>query len=238
MADIHRPRQRQRHQVEHAAPVPPPAVALPEQRMLDAFALHPVPVLRPPPPRVLVAAGVDELEKPRVRHVVPLDGERRHVGGARGELVVPSERHRFAVDAERRRSRAESRSIRRPAPRLDRAGDRLAGRRFCSNGRRCHMYSSVSWCIASCSRMLKTASARSRSGSPGRSRSSRASASSTRASASSANCRTSSRAGHRATSGRPACVPARSPRIDAAREQRFEPRVDARPAERPSSPAC
>ena len=52
-------------------------VPLPEQRMGDALALHPLPVLRAPPRRVAVAAGVDELQEPLVGHVVALDRERR-----------------------------------------------------------------------------------------------------------------------------------------------------------------
>ena len=113
LADVHRPGERQRNQLEHAAPVPVTSILLPEQRMAHRIMLQPRKVVRPPPARVAVAAGVDELQERGVRHVVALDRERRHLRGRRGELVVPAERHGVAIDAECRASTRHVYPIRR-----------------------------------------------------------------------------------------------------------------------------
>src|SRR4029077_13241378 len=77
VADVHRPRERQRDQLEHAAPVPPVVVTLPEKRMGDWTGMDPPPVVGAPPALVAVAAGLDEFQKLLVRDVVPLDRKRR-----------------------------------------------------------------------------------------------------------------------------------------------------------------
>src|SRR5262249_47337475 len=102
VAHVDRPRQRQRERLEQAAPSPAVTVALPEQRMLDTVTPDPLPVLRRPPLRVAIAAGVDELEEPRVGHIVPLDRERLDPDRMRWEFVVPPEADGAAIDAERR----------------------------------------------------------------------------------------------------------------------------------------
>src|SRR2546425_940517 len=55
-----------------------------------------------PPALVAIAARFDEFQKLLVRDVVPLDRKRRHLGAQRWTLVVPTERNRSKLDAERR----------------------------------------------------------------------------------------------------------------------------------------
>src|SRR5262245_42592095 len=71
VADIHRPRRRQRQKLEHPAPPPYVLFALPEERMRYLRGLHPAPILIAPPSAVLVAAGFDKLQKPAVCYVMP-----------------------------------------------------------------------------------------------------------------------------------------------------------------------
>ena len=90
---------------------------------------------------------------------------------AAGRSLSQPNTRSLAVEAERgaaggHRDPFLSRHRTRRPPRCTRPA-----RCFCSSGSRCHMYSSVSWCIASCSRIANAASARSSSGWPGRSRS-------------------------------------------------------------------
>src|SRR5439155_16437876 len=73
LAVIDRPRERQRDQLEHAAPEPASVVPLPEKRVAHLFVSQPPPILWPPPLVVVVTAGVDEFEIPAVRHVVARD---------------------------------------------------------------------------------------------------------------------------------------------------------------------
>jgi hypothetical protein len=54
-----------------------------------AFLLQPGPVCVAPPPAIAVAAGVHELQKLRVGHIVRVDVERVHGNGVRRAFVVP-----------------------------------------------------------------------------------------------------------------------------------------------------
>src|SRR4051794_13587513 len=102
MTDIHRPRERQGHVSEHPLPRPPRAViAPPEDGMGQTFGLKPTPVLWPPPPRIAVAAGIDELEVVSVCDVVTLDREGLHRDTKSGKLVIPAEWDGLALGAER-----------------------------------------------------------------------------------------------------------------------------------------
>src|SRR5438128_1903447 len=56
LAHIDGPRQRQRDQIEHPAPVPRLALPFPEERMAQAFSVNPGPVVGPPPSLGGVAA--------------------------------------------------------------------------------------------------------------------------------------------------------------------------------------
>ena len=164
----------------------------------SAFGLAPLPVVRLPPPRVAVAAGLDELEKPRVGHVVALDREARHVDRPRRTLVVPAERHRGAIDAQRRAARGNADPLRRregrrrcaaDSPRAPSSG-RTAGGATCSGASPGASPRARGWRRPP--RPDRAADARARS------MSARSSASMTSRSASSANARTASRDGHSA----------------------------------------
>src|SRR2546427_4819724 len=101
--------------------------------MREPPCLDPVPILRAPPSLIPIAAGLDELEKPGVGDVVPLDRKSRHRGLARGKFVVPAESQGAAGDTERCAAGGDSdplrrwdasvraqRVTRRPAPFFDR----------------------------------------------------------------------------------------------------------------------
>ena len=113
MADVDRPRCRQRNPFEHPSPPPIAPLSLPERWVSDSFRLYPCPVLRRPPSRVSVAAGLDEFQKAGIGDVMTLDGKRRHLAGTRRELVVPSKRNGGAIDAERHAAARGSRPTRR-----------------------------------------------------------------------------------------------------------------------------
>ena len=138
MAHVDGPRDRQRNQIEHAAPVPCRVVPFPEKRMAHVFGPHPGPVLGTPPLRVAIATRFDEFEEGRVRHVVPLEAECGDGGGQGWLLVVPAEHVIGAVAAKRGLA---SRDL-DPFCAWHSAVDHYrvpAGRRFCSNGSRCHI---------------------------------------------------------------------------------------------------
>src|SRR5215475_16080758 len=101
MADVDRPRRGQGNSLEHPSPVPASVQLLPEQRMRKALALYPGPVLSAPPSRITIAARFDELHEAGVRHIVTLDRKCRNIHRECGTLVVPRERDRRAIDAER-----------------------------------------------------------------------------------------------------------------------------------------
>ncbi len=63
--------------------------------------LDPGPVFRPPPLLLTVAAGLEEFEECGIADVVALDRERRNVCDTRRPLVVPAERDRLTIDAQR-----------------------------------------------------------------------------------------------------------------------------------------
>src|SRR5262245_19667927 len=52
IADVNRPGERQRQNVEHAAPLPRTALVLPEQRMANIVFSQPRPIFRSPPTRL------------------------------------------------------------------------------------------------------------------------------------------------------------------------------------------
>ena len=68
--------------------VQPPSARIPELRMLELGLGAPRPAVVGPPPRVVVAAGVDELDVRRVGHRGRVDAERRQVDDVRGPFVV------------------------------------------------------------------------------------------------------------------------------------------------------
>src|SRR3954467_11212609 len=96
--------------------------------MRGAALLQPAPVVRAPPPRVAVAASVNELEERGVGDVVTLDRESIDARRAAGELVVPAEGNLVAVDAERRLAVRDGNPLlpRRPLAGLRRIPGRLA----------------------------------------------------------------------------------------------------------------
>ena len=81
MTHIYRPRERKRDPLEHARQYAFPVPALPESRMSST--------------------RLDKLQKPRVGHVVRLDGEGIDTDTIRGKLVVPPEDEGCPVNAER-----------------------------------------------------------------------------------------------------------------------------------------
>jgi hypothetical protein len=125
-ADVDRPRSWQRQHLEHPAPLPFAAELRPESRVPHAFAPDPRPVVGTPPARLAIPARLDELEVRGIRRVVPLDGERRHVGLECRPLVVPGERDLARVDAEARASRRDGDPLlrRRSSTRQRRVGRR------------------------------------------------------------------------------------------------------------------
>src|SRR5450631_2317113 len=86
VAGVHRPVERQRDQVEHAAPEPLSVFAQPEMWWIGV-------------------RGFEVLEVFAIRHVMAIDRERRNLDSLRGELVVPPERKCVAIRAERGHTR-------------------------------------------------------------------------------------------------------------------------------------
>ena len=102
MADVHGPCERKIDRLEHPAPLPSTVAPLPEERMRRALARDPLPVVRGPPLAVRISAGVDKLQVLRVGDVVALNPKRADLRGMRGELVVPPEWNGVARYPERR----------------------------------------------------------------------------------------------------------------------------------------
>src|SRR2546422_3402351 len=107
VTDVDRPRGRKSDRFEHAAPGPASRVTLPEQRVPDALPLHPVPVVRMPEAPLPIAAGVDEFHEGRIGHVVALHREGAYVLGKVRTLVVPGEARRPAIDPQRGAARSD-----------------------------------------------------------------------------------------------------------------------------------
>ena len=99
----------------------------------------PIPVGGGPQCAIFVAAGLHEFQILRVRDFVLVDGERGDHDGVGFKLVVPAE----SSAARRRGPASQDPGELRPSPagttRLEKASGAVAGRTFCSSGRRCSM---------------------------------------------------------------------------------------------------
>ena len=126
VTDVHRPVERQRHEIEHRFPQPAVSAADPERRMLQAVRLLPRPVVVRPQFAARIAAVVDEREELPVADLVLVDGERRHIDHVLFEFVVPAEFARIRTQAERRFAGRNPHGFRRDAARRIRTQRRRA----------------------------------------------------------------------------------------------------------------
>jgi hypothetical protein len=77
--------------LEHAAPEPLIVAARPEDRVLNAFSLEPVPIGVGPKLGAMIPIVLYEREKSLIGDVMDVDVEWRHVDPMLIELVIPAE---------------------------------------------------------------------------------------------------------------------------------------------------
>ena len=87
--------------VSDPAPEPAASVLFPERWRTDRLSLDPEPVVGAPPTRGLVAAVVNERQELAVGDIVLIEGELLHECRMCRAFVIPAERRRRGVDAER-----------------------------------------------------------------------------------------------------------------------------------------
>src|SRR5579884_2312032 len=101
MAYVDGPVKRQRDFRKHGATVPGTSARDPENRMPDSLTLDPLPVRLGPEVPVFIASRLQKLQKVAIRHLVLIDGKRRHLHSMALKFIVPAENFRVSWKPQR-----------------------------------------------------------------------------------------------------------------------------------------